>query len=162
MITGGIPEEVIGDIADALNQVAAAQLRLHEQSVREGWRDTDRYNRALQEIPNGLDVIRSRFGEGIYDRYLYSTYAPNRLVVGSVPAGSHAMEAGLRPGDIVISVDGQRVFGANDLASAIEPAGGADVALTVQRSMRLDTRRLQRPALLGTTWQNACINPNHA
>ncbi len=53
-------------------------------------------------------------------------------VVGEVVPGSPAAEAGLRPGDRILSVDGQRVFRFRDLGLAIRAADGAEVTLVVQ------------------------------
>ena len=161
MISAGIPEEIIGDIAVALDQVAIARHRLHEESVREGWLDTDRYIEALKALPDGLDVIRSSFGEDIYDRYLYATHAPNRMQAGPA-TGSQTVETGLRQDDLVISINGQRIYGVDDLTSAIETDGDAPVELAIQRSTELITRRLTPSVLLRTPWLNVCVNPNHA
>ena len=50
-----------------------------------------------------------------------------------VEAGSPAAQAGLRVGDIIVGVDGQRVVMPSDLQALIEERLGREVALTVRR-----------------------------
>lgn len=55
-------------------------------------------------------------------------------VVGEVLPGSPAAEAGLEPGDRILSVDGQTVFRFRDLGNAIRAAGGDPVVLVVRHA----------------------------
>ena len=55
-------------------------------------------------------------------------------VVGEVVPGSPAAEAGLQPGDRVLTVDGQTVFRFRDLGNAIRAAGGDPVVLVIRHS----------------------------
>ena len=55
-------------------------------------------------------------------------------VVGEVVPGSPAQEAGLEPGDRILSVDGQQVFRFRDLGNAIRAADGEQVVLVIRHS----------------------------
>jgi len=54
-----------------------------------------------------------------------------------VGAPSPARAAGLRPGDVIVSVDGKRLHGFEPLAAAIEASPGRPVTLGVERAGRL-------------------------
>jgi regulator of sigma E protease len=69
------------------------------------------------------------------DEPLYESSAP---VIGRVESGSPAEAAGLRAGDRIANIDGQDVATWNDVAMAILPKAGRELALLVAR----DTQRL--------------------
>lgn len=57
------------------------------------------------------------------------------VLVGEVHPGSAGEHAGLKPGDVIVEVEGQAVWGAADLAKAVGNRGrGNTVSLTVLRS----------------------------
>jgi S1-C subfamily serine protease len=63
--------------------------------------------------------------------------APGSVVIASVTPASPAEEAGLRPGDIVVSAGGRRVEGVGMIQELIESAPiGEDLTLTVERAGR--------------------------
>jgi membrane-associated protease RseP (regulator of RpoE activity) len=62
-----------------------------------------------------------------------STGAQRACVPGQDPA-SAAIEAGLRPGDVITAIDGEPVAGWADLTSRIRDAGGTTVELTYLRA----------------------------
>jgi putative serine protease PepD len=74
----------------------------------------------------------------------------NGAVVGEVWPGSSADRAGLRPGDVIVQVDGHAVTGINDLITEIRGREvGSDVILTVSRDGERYWRSVQleeRPA----------------
>lgn len=63
------------------------------------------------------------------------------LVVDSLVPGYPAAQAGMRPGDRVVSIDGQRLTEWNDLRQAVQPAAGRPLAFVVER----DGRRVTLP-----------------
>ena len=54
--------------------------------------------------------------------------------VSRIVAGSAADEAGLRPGDTLVAVNGQQLAGWDQLKAAIEKSGGQTLTLTVERN----------------------------
>ncbi len=73
--------------------------------------------------------------------------AEGGAVVSQVQPGSPAERAGLRPGDVVVAIDGHPVRGATDLRNRIGLAErGTTVTLTVIR----DGERLELPVTIGT------------
>ena len=76
-----------------------------------------------------------------------------RPVVGEVVAGYPAAEAGLQPGDRILTIDGRRIASWEQVVAAIQAAGGRAVELTVQRGDRVLTVRVtprpdpQRPGV---------------
>ena len=74
-------------------------------------------------------------------------------LIAAVSAGSPASSAGLRAGDVVTAVDGQKVTGSSDLVAAIAQRDPGDrLALTVRRGGRtltvnptLGTQRRRTP-----------------
>ena len=63
-------------------------------------------------------------------------YGGPTTTVDSVVADSAARDAGLRPGDRIVAVDGERLAGWNGLKRAIESHGGVETRLTVERGGR--------------------------
>ncbi len=91
--------------------------------------------------PNGRDLMREELGDSAYDRYLYASGYPNRVVVGNVVAGSAAERAGLQQGDVLLSYNSERLFSFEDLRTAsYRGEMGESVLLEVQRG---DGQRVQ-------------------
>lgn len=62
-------------------------------------------------------ALREELGDANYERYLEASGRPTRVAISSVFEGSPALAAGLRPGDEIVSYDGQRVFGMDEITS---------------------------------------------
>jgi len=117
-----------------LDEVALERMNLRYRAAQEGWLDSPEFAEALEGTTDGRRLIRDKYGDAAYDRYLYASLKPNRLVVKGVMAGSPAAAAGLRQGDMIVGVNGQRVYGLDDLTAATLAAGAsASVAITVRR-----------------------------
>jgi len=92
-------------------------------------------------------VSRGRIGVTIQDvdKALADSFGlekPQGALVSAVEPGSPADKAGLRPGDIIVAVDGKPVRSEDDLRDVFESAGvGATVTLTViHQTARRDVR----------------------
>jgi putative serine protease PepD len=92
-------------------------------------------------IADELDQLKA--GEIVSHAYLgiatSDSTDPAGALVGSVSAGSPAAGAGLRSGDVVTAIDGEKIAGSGDLVSAIsahEP--GDEIELTVRRGSSED------------------------
>ncbi len=70
----------------------------------------------------------------------------SQIEIGSVLSGSPAAQAGLRPGDIMVSVDGQPIYSTPKVHDMISGNGGKPVNLVFSRNGKLMTARLT-PAL---------------
>jgi membrane-associated protease RseP (regulator of RpoE activity) len=78
--------------------------------------------------------LRDRLGDGDYERYLVAMGRPTHVAVGSVEPDSPAANAGLRPGDTILTYDGRRVFDLRELnALMLQAPPGAVVPTTVER-----------------------------
>lgn len=117
-----------------------AQLYLRDQAEREGWIRTPRYFEALQEIRSDLESIRDEMDDEAYARYLYAVGRPNQVTVQRVLSGSAAETAGLRPGDVLLGYQGERVFAASDLRRATQAGDAGD---TVTLEVLRDGQRIQ-------------------
>jgi putative serine protease PepD len=99
------------------------------------------------------DVIpRLERGETIKRAYLGVSTAPNAggVTVASVSAGAPAATAGLRVGDVIVSVDGKRVSEPDDVSAAIQDKHPGDkVEIQVRRNGADETLNVtldERPA----------------
>lgn len=111
------------------------QVELDDQARREGWANTPRHMEEMSRLMNAGNGLRQELGDDAYDRYLHATGRPNRIAVGNVIPYSPAAQAGLQPGDIIVSYGGQRVFSPmqlNDQRSA--GIKGAPVTVEIVRN----------------------------
>jgi len=84
-----------------------------------------------------MQVLRQEIGDSEYDRFLYGLGQPNRVAVADVFQSSPAAAAGLKPGDILLAYDGQRMFDSRDLReSTMNSDPGQSVVLDVLRDGR--------------------------
>jgi regulator of sigma E protease len=60
--------------------------------------------------------------------------APGEVLIGSLVAGEAAIEAGLRPGDRVLAVNGEPIRRSRDLIERVRDNPGQPLVLTVQRA----------------------------
>ncbi|WP_373045585.1 RIP metalloprotease RseP [Vulgatibacter sp.] len=54
--------------------------------------------------------------------------------VGQVVPGMPAAEAGLRPGDRIVEVEGERIYAFTDLRRHVDPAAGRELQLVIERA----------------------------
>lgn len=125
-------------VVEQLQQWIAAQdlqrLEIRDQAAREGWLNSERFFEANRDWNEKRIQIRDEIGDAAYDQYLYLNEDDNRLRIDSVMAGSAAADAGLQPGDLVLSYDGTRMFHYNDLTSATTDGNREDwVEIKLQR-----------------------------
>jgi regulator of sigma E protease len=68
-------------------------------------------------------------------------YSAAPAVIGSVQPGSAAEQAGIRAGDVVVSIDGKTIPTWDDLSMAVLPKAGRELQITVDRhGQRIDLR----------------------
>jgi len=107
LVAAGMSPEDADRLHERWSRYQLEQLDLNDRAMREGWFFTPRHRRERQRLEQAL---REDLGEDGYDAYLYATGAPNRVVVRDVLPGSAARRVGLRPGDVVLRYDDQRIF----------------------------------------------------
>jgi hypothetical protein len=134
LIDAGFPAYRAEEIVQMADRLAMERLDLQYRAQREGWLRTTEYREALSEMGNMKDKLIEDFGDSAYDRYLYASGRPNRLVVRDVYSDSPAASASLQPGDRVVEMDGERVYGEQDLRRiATRGSDGQIVPVTIER-----------------------------
>src|SRR4029453_6300966 len=110
------------------------RLYVRDQAEREGWIRSPRYREAMEAIQQREEGLVQDLGEADYDRYLYSTGRPNRVLVGDVLANGPAQQAGIQVGDAILSYGGERIFEAGSLVTATrEGTSGMSTAVEIER-----------------------------
>jgi len=103
----GLSESEVERIRQRWEQLTMDQLYAKDEHVREGGKSGPQLRRDLARLKR---EARDELGEDAYDAMLYATGQKNRVTLQDVLETSPGWEAGLRPGDEVISYDGVRVF----------------------------------------------------
>lgn len=79
-------------------------------------------------------LLRADLGDADYERFLAAQGQPTSIQVTRVLNGSPGGEAGLQPGDQIVSYDGERVFNVNDMRElTLRGAAGEDVVIEIDR-----------------------------
>jgi hypothetical protein len=134
LLEAGFTEQQANAFMARQEEAAMERLYLRDQAAREGWLDTERYQAELAKLPTAKESIRQDLSESDYDKYLFATLQRNRVTVTNVMQGSPAQSAGVQPGDMIYSLDGQRVFENDDLLRiSSEGRAGEAVSLEVIR-----------------------------
>jgi len=96
--------------------------------------ETPRYRQENIILNEREEELRLELGDADYDRYLYGTGQPNRVIIQSVIEGSPAQEAGIQSQDIAYSYAGNRLYDIRDLITATtEGIANESVLLEVLR-----------------------------
>lgn len=103
----GLSESEVERIRQRWEQLTMDQLYAKDEHVREGGKSGPQLRREIARLKR---EARDELGEDAYDAMLYATGQKNRVTLQDVLETSPGWEAGLRPGDEVISYDGVRVF----------------------------------------------------
>ncbi len=107
---------------------------LYLENFQEEWLQRREAFLAGAQAQDSRDQLRSELGDDAYDRYLYASGRPNRVRVRRVMVGSAAAQAGIAEGDVLLSYDGERLFGFDDLRTAsYQGEPGDTVLLEVRR-----------------------------
>lgn len=134
LIEAGVEPMLADDIVRRQSRLDMQELELRDQAGREGWSRSERFFDELRLLRGDADSLREEIGEDAYDRFLYLTGQPNRIVITSVIGDSPAQVSGIRSGDLFLEYDGSRIFGANDLRDATRSGQkGESVGATVLR-----------------------------
>jgi len=130
LVAGGFSESRAEKILQFEDEARMAALQAEYEARRNG-EAIDPWGRAsdLQA------TLRERLGDAEYEQYLTAQGGQASITVREVIGSSPANQAGLRPGDRILSYDGERVFGMNDLKSmAFSGDPGEDVIVDIERN----------------------------
>ncbi len=133
-IDAGFPQDRAASLKARQDELSLQRLFLRDQARREGWMGSERYRTELAQINEGVEQLRSELGDEDYDRFLYATGRPNRVMVRTTLTGGPAQAAGLQPGDAILSYDGSRVFDTRALVTMTQGGSfGTPTAVEVER-----------------------------
>jgi len=134
LVKAGINEVLAADIVRRRNEIDMKILELRDRASREGYLNTGRYTRELNELRKQDTSLRDEIGDDYYDSYLFASGQSNRVRVASVMMGSPAEMSGMKDGDLVINYDDKRMFNWNELQDSTSSGErGEYVNVTVLR-----------------------------
>ncbi|WP_455219264.1 PDZ domain-containing protein [Kaarinaea lacus] len=132
LIDAGIDQAKVSHIKNIFEQAELDKLYIRDQATREGWMGNERYNQSMKEIADRTRALRSELNDDEYDAYLYAAGRSNRVIVESVLSNSPANNAGILPGDVILSYDNERIYNWSDLTGATSKGTAHNtVAVTV-------------------------------
>jgi hypothetical protein len=114
-VDAGFSEDEAGWFRRLQEENAMARLYLRDRATREGWVDSRRYVEELSALPGSLTTLRQSMDDDTYARYLYAIGRPNQVRIIGVLPDSAARQAGLSPGDVVMSYGDDRLYSARTL-----------------------------------------------
>ena len=149
-VEGGFTEDEARRVLELESKVAFAALQSSWEAQRNGER-FDPY--AVDSDPQAL--FRQEVGDAAFERYLEAQGQPTTIGINQVYAGSPGSEAGLRPGDRLVSYAGERIFSLSDLRrEAMQGEPGDNVVIEVERDgMRIQLNLPRGP--IGITGSGA-------
>lgn len=132
----GLDAEEVSQFQLGVDRILQERAGLTSKLTQEG--TGSNYEKArLAELQYELKRIRENVGDDGYDRRLYATGKPNRVVISASSADA-TFAVGLALGDIIVSYNGWRVFDAFEV-QAIDKGGDPEemVHINVMRGDEL-------------------------
>ncbi len=159
LVKAGIDEELAADIIRRRNEMDMKILELRDRASRDGYLDTERYARELNELREQDIPLRDEIGDEYYDRYLHASGQGNRVKVASVMMGSPAEVSGMKTGDLIFNYDNRRMFNWKELQEATSTGErGEYVNVAVLRNGQLVNLWIPRGPL-GVRLSSARVKP---
>ncbi|MDH3686846.1 MAG: PDZ domain-containing protein [Myxococcales bacterium] len=144
LVAGGLRPADAELLRELYEEIQLERLYARDAATREGW-PGQRLRQEFRELDARIAAVREDWGEDTYDWFLYAADRTNRVEIESVLGSSPAAEAGVRPGDVILSYAGRRIYTPAELRRATtEGTLGEIVALEVVsdgRSRRVDVPR---------------------
>jgi len=110
------------------------ELQMETLQVRYDAGRSDNPREFYRQQTSTVNALREELGDPNYERYLEANGRSTSVAIGSVIGSSPAQSAGLRPGDEIVSYDGQRVFNMTDINTAsMDGLAGQNVVVDVVR-----------------------------
>ncbi|MGI9433063.1 MAG: PDZ domain-containing protein, partial [Myxococcota bacterium] len=144
LVAGGLRPADAELLRELYEEIQLERLYARDAATREGW-PGQQLRQEFRELDSRIAAVREDWGEDTYDWFLYAADRTNRVEIESVLGSSPAAEAGVRPGDVILSYAGRRIYTPAELRRATtEGTLGEIVALEVVsdgRSRRVDVPR---------------------
>jgi TolA-binding protein len=135
LVAGGFSENRAKQIL-ALEDEIRMDLLQAEYEARRSGNEQDYWDRAS----NYQGTLRDQLGEADYEKYIVAQGGQASIMVSDVIGTSPASRAGLKPGDRIVSYDGNRVYSMWELKNqAFDGDQGEDVIVDIER----DGQRMQ-------------------
>lgn len=135
LVNGGFTEARANQILTLEDEVRMQALQAEYEAQRNG----ENFDRWAQSY-DAQAAFRENLGDADYEKYLQARGGESSITVREIIGSSPANRAGMRPGDRILSYDGDRVFSMFELKSkAFAGNPGEDVVVDIER----DGQRLQ-------------------
>lgn len=129
LVDGGFSENEARRVLQQESEAAFKAMQLEWEALRNG-EAVDPFSRAN----NPQSILRESLGDDAYARYLEAQGQSTAINVTQVLSGSPGSDAGLQPGDQVVSYSGERVFNVMELRDlSMQGDPGEDVVIEVDR-----------------------------
>ena len=129
MVEGGFSEDEARRILQKESEAAYKAMQASWEAQRNG--DS---GALFGGRNNPQTYLRNEIGDDAYARYLEAQGQPTSIRVTQVLSGSAGSSAGLRPGDQLVSYNGERVFNVSDLRNqTLQGDPGEDIVIEVDR-----------------------------
>lgn len=129
LVAGGFTPDRAEWIVQRESELRLAAMQEVFDLRRQG-EDIDRFDPRL----NPDAALRAEIGDAEYENYLAANGRPTSVTVSSVLESSPGQQAGLQPGDEIVSYGGQRVFNSWELnRTMLEGDEGQSVVVSIRR-----------------------------
>lgn len=129
LVNGGFSEDEARAVLEQESQAAFKAMQAAWEAQRNG--------ETLDPFSSEGDpqsILRDSIGDDAYARYLQAQGQPTAVRVTQVMTGSPGSDAGLQPGDELVSYGGERVFNVAELRNlTMQGEPGQDVVIEVDR-----------------------------
>jgi len=129
LVEGGFSE-------DEARRALRLESEVQFESMQAAW-EAQRNGESLDNSsPEGdpQSLLRARLGDEAFERYLEAQGQPTSIGITQVYSGSPGGEAGIQPGDRLVSYGGERVFSVSELRrQTMQGAPGENVIIQVER-----------------------------
>ena len=145
LVASGLHPQEVEELRERWEEFWLDHLYMVDQAKREGWRHKPRYWREASILEREL---LDELGEESFDRLLYASGRPNRVIIRDVLQGSSGHRAGLRPGDTILRYNDRPVYDTRKLQAATSRGKlGRSVRIEVLRDGELFTLDIDRGPL---------------
>ena len=160
LIAAGMPTETVQAMQQSVDQSRLEMLQLRDRAIREGWDESDEYREQMQRLRNPYSSLRDDFGDEAFDQFLFASGIPNRVQIEEVYSGSAADDAGLIPGDVIVSYADNTIYSMTTLRdSTLEGFAGENILLEVIRDGQPITMNVPRGPL-GISMSSMVMKPD--